>query len=271
MTLAARQRPPAGTLVLDHVSHFVHAPAEAARALEALGFTLAPPVAPRVGRGGRRAAFVRVMLERGCLEFLAPAAGAARVGLACFGTPAAEEEHARLRWHGFDPRPLVRTARCTLVRVPRPRMPEGRIEFVERRAPERLRTPQRARHPNGVRALAAVFVAARDPAAAAARWARFAALLPRPAGAYVHLATARGHVLVGAPRSWRSLLGEAPAAPGLPGCALECRDPDALAARCARCGLAPRAIRPGLYAVALPPALGGAWLFGTRRSLGFPP
>jgi hypothetical protein len=77
-------------------------------------------------------------------------------------------------------------------------------------------------------------------------------------------------VLVGTPRSWRSLFGQAPAAPGLAGYALECRDPDALAARCARCGLAPRAIRPGLYAAALPPALGGAWVFGTRRALGFP-
>ena len=70
-----------------------------------------------------------------------------------------------------------------------------------------------------------MFVVADDPVAAAARWARFAALLPRPAGAFVHLQAARGHVLVGTRESWSALLGDAPAAPALAGYALECRDP----------------------------------------------
>ena len=100
--------------------------------------------------------------------------------------------------------------------------------------------------------------------------ARFSALLPRPAGGYVHLQSARGHVLVGRRERWRALLGEAPAAPALAGYALECRDPAILLSRCRKLGLAPREIRADLHAVALPQALGGSWLFGTRNGLGLP-
>jgi len=86
----------------------------------------------------------------------------------------------------------------------------------------------------------------------------------------VHLRTARGHVLIGRRESWVELLGDAPAAPALAGCALECRDPTILVSRCKLLGLPLRRIREGLYAVSLPDALGGAWLFGTRQGLGLP-
>jgi len=56
----------------------------------------------------------------------------------------------------------------------------------------------------------------------------------------------------------------------LAGYALECRDPAILVARCERLGLAPRKLRENLYAVSLPEALGGAWIFGTRQGLGLP-
>ena len=149
-------------------------------------------------------------------------------------------------------------------------MPEGRIQFVQHRTPEAIWRPQHLGHTNNVVKLACLFVVADDPAATAARWAHFSALLPRPAGAYVHLAAARGHVLIGKRESWRALLGDAPAAPALAGCALECRDPAILLSRCKRLGLALRKIRDELYAVSLPAALGGSWIFGTRQGLGLP-
>lgn len=293
MPIAARQRPPAGTLFLDHVSHFVPDLAAAAHALEALGFTVTAPSAQSTQDGPAGTANVCVMLEAGYLEFLAPTADTPHaqrlraamqrypgVHLACFGTPAAEDEHARLGWHGFDPLPLVqlerpvslrgasRSARFKVVRVPPDRMPEGRIQFVEQLTPELLWQPRLVIHANGVRRLACVLVVADDRVAAAARWARFAALLPRPAGAYVDLATARGHALIGTAESWASLLGDAPEAPALAGYALECADPAALAARCQSAGFALRRLRRDLYAVQLPAALGGAWVFGSRAALG---
>lgn len=292
MTAAARQRPPAGALFLDHVSHFVADLAAAAQALEALGFTPTAPSAQHTQDGPTGTANVCVMLEEGYLECLAPIAGTPQaerlraamqrypgVHLACFGTPAAAEEHTRLGWHGFDPLPLVqlerpvalhgasRTARFKAVRVPPDRMPEGRIQFVEQSTPELLWQAPLLKHANGVLKLACVFVVAQDPVETAARWAHFAALLPRPAGDYVHLATARGHVLVGTAHRWSAMLGDAPAAPALAGYALECSDPAALAARCRLAGFALRRLRRDLYAVQLPAALGGAWLFGSRAAL----
>lgn len=293
MPIAARQRPPAGTLVLDHVSHFVPDLAAAAHALEVLGFSVTAPSAQSTQNGPAGASNVCVMLDAGYLEFLAPTADTPNaqrlritmqrypgVHLACFGTPAAEEEHARLGWHGFDPLPLVqlerpvalhgasRTARFKVVRVPPERMPEGRIQFVEQLTPELLWQQQFVKHANGVRRLACVLVVAQDPIETAARWARFAALLPQPAGAYVDLATSRGHALIGTAESWTALLGDAPEAPALAGYALECSDPGALAARCQSAGFALRRLRRDLYAVQLPAALGGAWVFGSHAALG---
>ena len=295
MHAAARQRPPAGTLVLDHVSHFVSDLRAAANVLGSLGFAVTPRSAQSTPEGPAGTANVCVMLEQGYLEFLAPVANTPHarrlrtamqryrgVHLACFGAPAADEEHARLARQGFDPLPLVhlerpveagsetQMARFTVVRPPPDAMPEGRIQFVEHLTPEALWQPQYLRHANGVTGLACVFVVSEDVVQAAARWARFAALLPQPAGDYAHLATSRGHVLVGTRARWEALLGRAPDAPALAGYALECLDPELLVSHCARIGRAPRRIRDNLYAVTLPRTLGGAWLFGTRQALALP-
>ena len=281
--------PRPGELVLDHVSHFVPDLGAAARALRALGFVVTPESAQRTQDGPAGTSNVCVMLQAGYLEFLAPTAdtpNAARlratmqryrgVHLACFGTPAAEEEHARLAAHGFAPQPLVALeretetgrARFKVVRPAPDAMPEGRVQFVEHLTPEVIWHARWMGRENGACALACVFVVAGDPAEAAARWAEFAALLPRRARRFVHLPADRGHVLVGARAEWQALLGEAvPPAPALAGCALECRDPDALARRAERAGCAVRLLRRDLYAVTLPPALGGAWVIGTRESL----
>jgi hypothetical protein len=292
MSVAAQQLPPAGSLLLDHVSHFVPDLAAAARALEALGFAVTPPSAQQTQDGPAGTSNVCVMLEHGYLEFLAPTADTPNarrlrasmqrypgVHLACFGTPDAGGEQVRLQAHGFEPQPLVHLnrkvatgeiARFSVVRPSIKAMPEGRIQFVQHHTPEALWRPQHLGHTNNVVKLACVFVVAQDPVAAAARWARFAALLPRPAGDFVHLPAARGQVLIGKRASWTALLGDAPAAPALAGYALECRDPTILISRCKLLGLALRKLRENLYAVSLPEALGGAWIFGTRQGLGLP-
>lgn len=292
MGAAAAQSPPPGSLVVDHVSHFVPELGAASRALEALGFAVTPPSVQRTQDGPAGTSNVGVMLEHGYLEFLAPTSDTPNaqrlrtsmqrypgVHLCCFGTPDAEGERRRLEDHGFSPLPIVdlqretaekQTARFQVVRAAPDSMPEGRIQFVQHHTPAALWRPQYLGHTNNVVKLACAFVVADDPVAAGARWARFAALLPRPAGAYVHLAAARGHVLVGRRESWAELLGDAPAAPALAGCALECRDPTILVSRCRLLGLPLRRIRENLYAVLLPEALGGAWLFGTRQGLGLP-
>jgi hypothetical protein len=295
MDVAVQQRPPAGTLVLDHVSHFVPDLGAAARVLEALGFAVTPESAQSTQDGPAGTSNVCVMLEHGYLEFLAPTAdtpNAARlrtamqrypgVHLACFGTPAAADEHARLGWHGFEPPPLVQLerpvdlggatvpARFRVVRPGPDKMPEGRIQYVEHLTPEALWQPRYLSHANSVVKLACVFVVAEDAVAAAARWGRFAALLPSPAGAYVHLGTARGSVLIGGRAQWSALLGDAPPAPALAGYVLECKDTAALVSRCGLLGIPIRAIGDNLYSVALPAALGGAWIIGTKGSLALP-
>lgn len=297
MAVAAQQIPPPGSLFVDHVSHFVPDLGAAARALEALGFAVTPASAQRTQDGPAGTSNVCVMLEHGYLEFLAPDGRKpdadtpnaqrlratmqryAGVHLCCFGTPDAEGEHRRLAAHGFSPLPVVnlqretaekQIARFHVVRAAAEKMPEGRIQFVQHLAPEVIWRPQYLGHTNNVVKLACVFVAADDPAEVAARWAHFTALLPRPAGGYVHLPAGRGHVLVGTRAQWGELLGDAPAAPALAGYALECRNPAILIARCELLGLAIRKLRENLYAVSLPEALGGAWIFGTREGLGLP-
>lgn len=297
MSVATQQLPAPGSLVVDHVSHFVPDLGAAARALEALGFAVTPPSAQQTQDGPAGTSNVCVMLERGYLEFLAPTADTPNaqrllaalqrhpgVHLCCFGTPDAEAEHRRLEAHGFSPLPVVhlqretaerQMARFHVVRAAPEKMPEGRIQFVQHHTPEAIWRPHHLGHVNNVVGLACVFVVADDPAAAGARWAHFAALLPRPvgtttAGAFVHLQAARGHVLIGTRACWRSLLGDAPAAPALAGYALECRDPAILRSRCEQLGLPARKLRENLYAASLPAALGGSWIFGTRNSLGLP-
>lgn len=292
MGTAAAQVPPPGNLFFDHVSHFVPDLGAAARVLEALGFVVTPESAQQTQDGPAGTSNVCVMLEHGYLEFLAPTSdtpNAARlrasmqrypgVHLACFGTPDAAGEHSRLMAHGFEPQPLVdlsrevhtgEKAQFKVVRAAPGKMPEGRIQFVQHRTPEVIWRPEYLGHANNVVKLACVFAVTDDPVDAGARWARFAALLPRPAGRFVHLATARGHVLIGGRTSWSALLGDTPAAPALAGYALECRDSAILVSRCERLGLAPRKLRENLHAVSLPGTLGGAWIFGTQQGLGLP-
>lgn len=290
MAAAAQQVPAPGDLVLDHVSHFVPDLAAAAAALRALGFAVTPESAQQLPEGPAGTSNVCVMLPQGYLEILAPTMDTPNaqrlraamqrhdgVHLACFGTPDADGEHRRLADHGFDPPPIVHlsrkvetgeTARFSVVRAAPDRMPEGRIQFVQHFTPEVIWRPEHLRHANAVTKLACLFVVADDPVDAAARWGQFCALLPAPAGGYVHIAASRGHVLIGKRAQWRELLGDAPAAPAIAGYALECTETAPLLERCGKLGLRAREVRRDLFCVPFPAALGGTLLFGTRRSLG---
>jgi hypothetical protein len=186
------------------------------------------------------------------------------VHLACFGTPDAEGEHRRLDAHGFGVLPVVdlertvqsgATVRFKVVRVEPAAMPEGRIQYVQHLAPEQIWTERNLAHDNGVLGLEAVYVVADDRAEAAARWARFAALLPRPDAHHVVLETARGTVAVGERVELTRTFGALPAPPALAGYALKCRDAARFAARCREAGL-----RVERNVVTLPPSMGGCWL-----------
>jgi hypothetical protein len=278
MNVAERQKPPAGGLFLDHVAHFVPDLGAAARLLESLGFTPTPESAHRAQGAPAGTSNRCLMFEEGYVEILAPTmntpnaervrAHMARYGgvhLACFGTPDARFERERLAAQGFEPEPLVdlqreveggETVRFSVVYVPPGRMPEGRVQYVQQLTPEVIWKDQFVAHPNGVTGLAAVYVVADDPAAAAARWSRFSGLLPRSEGGLSCLRAARGKVLIG---KRMNMFADAPAAPALAGYALSCRHPEAFAARCSKLGLAVRKTAAG-HAISLPASLGGTWL-----------
>jgi hypothetical protein len=278
MQAAERQKPPPGHLYLDHVAHFVPDLGAAARLLEALGFTPTPESAHRAQGKPAGTSNRCLMLEEGYIEILAPTmdtpnaqrvrAHMARydgVHLACFGTPDAAFEHRRLAAQGFEPEPLVdlqrtvdggETVRFSVVYVPPGGMAEGRVQYCQHLTPQVIWKDRFVRHANGVTGLAAVYVVADDPAAAAARWGRFSGLLPRSEGGLVSLQAARGRVLIGK----REMLFEgAPAAPALAGYALSCGQPEAFVARCSKLGLAVRKTAAG-HAISLPSSLGGTWL-----------
>jgi hypothetical protein len=277
MRIAEDQKPAPGDLFLDHVAHFVPDLGAAARLAESLGFAVTPESAHRAQGAPAGTSNRCIMLEEGYIEILAPTLDTPNarrvrermarydgVHLACFGTPDAPGEHRRLAEHGFEPEPLVslertldngQTVRFNVVYVPPAKMPEGRVQYVEQLTPEQIWRPEHLAHENGVIGLEAVYVVADDPAEVAARWARFSALLPRREGHLVSLNAARGRVLVGTQEDLSEVVGAAPPAPAMAGCALRCKDAPGFLSRCRKLGLDVRG-----DAVLLPAALGGTWL-----------
>jgi hypothetical protein len=148
-------------------------------------------------------------------------------------------------------------ARFKTVRAAPEKMPEGRIQYVQQLTPEHVWRPADV---NPLR-LEEVFVVASDPVETAARWARFAGLLPRAESDGVRLETARGTIFIGERATVAKLLGEAPPAPGIAGYALRSSHPEKLAARCKTAGIAVRK-HGRRYAAKLPAALGGVLVFG---------
>jgi len=260
MSVAERQVPPPGELALDHIAHYVADLDAAARVMEALGLVVTPRSAHRI-RGKLSGTANRcVMLERGYIEIVAPQARRG-LRLACFGTPDAAAEHRRLEDHGFEPPDLVALSRKILPRgkvafkvayANPATMPEGRVQYCQHLTPAMM---WQTRLVNGLR-LEGLFVVARDPVKAAARWARFAGLIPRRTASGIRLDTARGWVLIARRFPWKT-----PAAPALAGYQLGSRHPQALAARCRKAGIDVKKLG-SKYVAVLPPALGGTWLFG---------
>src|SRR5258708_9904232 len=269
MNVADRQRPAPGELYVDHVSHFVADLDAAARVFESLGMKVTATSVQKTPEGPVGASNRCVMLEDGYIELLSPThdTPAARrmrklmaryggVHLMCFGTPDAEAEHRRLQAHGYEPQPLVDlaravdggTARFKVVRPAPEKMPEGRVQYVEQLTPEQISRPADV----DPFQLDEVFVVANDPIESAARWARFAAVLPQAQGRGLRLQTARGRIFVGTRETVARLLGEA--APAIAGYSLTCADPEAFKARCIGAGLETR----GDW-VKLPTALGAPW------------
>lgn len=253
MNIAERQRPAPGDLFLDHVAHFVPDLDAAAAVFESVGLKATPLSVHKVGGKPLGTSNRCVMFEEGYVELLAGAEGRG-LRLACFGTPDAEAEHRRLADHGFEPPALLKLSR----RIGRPlarfkvvrseRMPEGRIQYCQHLTPQLL---WRAPLINRLK-LKEFFVVADDPVATAARWARFAGLLPRPARDGVRLQTARGAVVIARSFPWQTPPAPAPA---LAGYGLACRQPGAFLTRCRRAGLKVKG-----NIVLLPAALGGAWV-----------
>lgn len=276
MTVAQRQKPAPGEIFLDHVAHFVADLDAAARVLESLGMKATPTSVQHTPEGPVGTSNRLVMLEEGYIEMLSPThdtpvanrvrAQMARydgVHLVCYGTPDAESEHRRLAAHGFEPQPLVNlsreggTIRFKVVRPAPEKMPEGRIQYVEHLTPEQI---WRADNVNRL-SLEEVFVVAKNPAQTAARWARFAGVIPSTVRDGVQLETARGRVFIGKRAVIAKRLGTAPPAPAIAGYALACRHPEKLAARCREAGI--KVQKQGKrYSATLPKTLGGAWLFG---------
>ncbi|MCA3262394.1 MAG: VOC family protein [Telmatospirillum sp.] len=231
------QRPDRGQLVLDHVAHWVPAPAAAAADLAALGFCVTPFSAQSVGDPPVPAGTGNhcVMLEGGYLEFLAPLAdtpnaatlraGIARytgVHLIAFGTVDPAGDHARLQAGGFGPlepvalsRPIetpdgFRQARFTVVRTKPGAMEEGRVQFVEQHTPDYLWQRQWLSHKNGATRLKRVEICVADPQAAALRYAAYTGLATTRIDDALGLATSRGAFVFRDPVAMERRLGVAP-------------------------------------------------------------
>lgn len=292
---AARQRPAAGGLVLDHVAHFLPDIDAASRDLARMGFALTPvshqvhrtePGGPLVSAG---TANRTAMLARGYLEFLAttgdtPNAAKLRAAMArypgahlvCFGTADAEAVHARLERAGFEPPPVVAlqrevgmedgsaaTARFGVARAAPDRMPEGRIQFVEHRTPECIWQRRWLDHPNGALSLDGVVVAVPDPREAAARWSRLSGRAVETAGdGLAVLRTDRGHVLLGSGEAIAARFGmRPPCLPWIAGPVIGVADIAATEALLADAGIAVLRRAPEGVAVAAPASLGGLLVF----------
>jgi hypothetical protein len=296
--VVAPQVPPAGSLNLDHVAHFVPQIDAASAAFKRLGFTLTPfsaqshrlgPDEPLVPAGtGNRC----VMLERGYLECLTPTgdtplAEQLRVAmrryvgihLVAFGTGTADVDHARLVQQGFEPlapvalqRPIetengIGTARFTVVRVPPGTMPEGRIQYCQQHTPDLVWQRRWISHANGATALASVLLCVADPAEAATRYSRYTGLAACSFGNTRSIETARGTLIFIDAETVRNTFGTAaPTLPWIAGYALESRDIAATRAYLQTAGVEGRELDDGRIAVTMPQALGGILIFQPQDS-----
>jgi hypothetical protein len=285
------QLPEPGAVFLDHVAHFVPVMDAAAAALERCGFRLTPFTAQTnraegktlpAGTGNRCA-----MFRRGYVEILAATVDTPlaqqlaerltrHVGLhlAAFSTADAGFEHRRLAAAGFPVLPLVDMrrpvaieggadwARFTIARIASGIMPEGRTQFLTHHTEGLVWRDPFLDHPNGARALAAVWIAAADPAEPAQRFALFTGRPIRQEGEVSTISLERGTIRVATPGYLRDELGiePGPPLPYLAAYEVEIAGFPQLVKLLDAAGLAHLRVRDGV-AVSLPPSVGGTILF----------
>jgi hypothetical protein len=281
------QLPGPGEVFLDHTAFFVPAMEAATDALERCGFRLTPFTLQTNREGektmlsgtGNRCA----MLKNGYLEILTATCDTAlaaqlreRVAdhpglhLAAFTSADTAAEHRRLTEAGFPTLPLVDMrrpvgddfARFTIARVAHGTMPEGRAQFLTHHTENLVWLPDMLDHPNGAKALTALWIAADDPAEPAARYARFTGRAAQQNGAVTTIALDRGALNFASPAYLKETLGIVPAGklPCLVAAAIQVESLDKLEAVLARSNLAHHRSRAGLV-VPLPSSVGDALLF----------
>ena len=207
LAAAGTQVPAVGEIYLDHAGWFVTDMDRAAAAFARLGFALTPYSVhgdrdPETGAHRPVGSANRLaMLERGYLEILTPVAATdtpvsrhmrARladhegVHLAAFTVADAETEAASLADRGFSVMPTVHLRRTvetagggtgevafTVIRAELGSVPEGRLQTLTHHTPALMWQPRHVAGDNGFRALSGLVWASRDPAASAARLARY--------------------------------------------------------------------------------------------------
>jgi hypothetical protein len=285
------QLPEPGAVFLDHVAHFVPAIDAAAEALARCGFRLTPFTAQSnrvegeslpAGTANRCA-----MFRRGYVEILAATVDTPlaqqladrltrHVGLhlAAFSSADAGFERRRLAAAGFPVLPLVDMrrpvaieggedwARFTIARIASGIMPEGRMQFLTHHTERLVWRDPFLDHPNGAQALAALWIAAADPAEPAERCAQFTGRPIRQEGEVPTIPLERGTIRVATPGYLQRELGiePGPLLPYLAAYEVEIVSLPQLAKLLDDAGLVQLRVRDGV-AVSLPPSIGGTILF----------
>jgi hypothetical protein len=285
------QLPEAGQIFLDHVAHFVPAMEAAAEALSHCGFRLTPFTAQTnlvegklVPSGTRhrcamfRNGYVEILtaisdtpLARQLTERLTRHVG---LHLAAFSAADAAIEHRRLAASGFPVLPLVDMrrpvaldsgedwARFTIARIAPGIMPEGRVQFLTHHTEELVWREPFLDHPNGALMLAALWVAAADPAEPARRFARFTGRPTLREGEVATLPLERGTVRVATPEYLEREFGiePGPPLPYLAAYEVVVASLPRLVELLASTGLVGLSVRDAV-AVPLPPSVGGTIVF----------
>ncbi|MGH7048328.1 MAG: VOC family protein [Stellaceae bacterium] len=288
------QLPAPGEVFLDHLGFFVPSLEPAAMVLQRSGFRLTPFTAHSnrvdgqliaAGTGNRCA-----MLHRGYIEILTaigdtPLAGQLRerlsrhhgLHLAAFASADTAAEHSRLLAAGLPVLPLVdmrravagtrgeEEAQFTIARVAPDTMAEGRTQFLTHHTPELVWREPDLDHPNGARALGAVWIAAVDPAEPAERFAQFTGRPPHRDGAVTTIALDRGSLHFATAEFLHRELAIAPGPPPpyLAACEIAVESLDHLRRALDRTGLDHEPVTRGII-LRLPAAIGGAIVFRAR-------
>jgi hypothetical protein len=194
--------------------------------------------------------------------------------LAAFSSADAGFEHRRLAAASFPVLPLVHMrrpvaidggedwARFTIARIASGIMPEGRMQFLTHHTEGLVWRDPFLDHPNGAQALAALWIAAADPAEPAERFAQFTGRPIRQEGEVPTIPLGRGTIRVATPEYLRRELGIelGPPLPYLAAFEVVVLSLPRLAKLLDAAGLVHLRVRDGV-AVSLPPSIGGTILF----------